>query len=126
MCIENIKENIKEKMEEKKQNITDGLPQDIATVPYVVYEMAQRRNEKREFKHWIAHIIAAFMILLIVGVFVWLWNQYDTVSSVEATGVYALVDSSGNLISADIPTDKIPEILKLLEENEKNGNSQNK
>ena len=91
------------------------IPQDVPNIPYVVYEMSERRHERRERKHWIAHAVAAALIALITLAYVWLWNQYDTVSSTEATGLYAMVESP-SVISSDIPVDKIPEIIKALEE----------
>lgn len=55
------------------------------------------------------------VIVVIVGCFLWYLNQYDY-SSVEttttnATGVYTLIDSSGNVIAQDLPLEEIQEIL---------------
>lgn len=91
------------------------IPQDVPNIPYVVYELSERRHERREFKHWIGHAVAAFLILAISWGFIWLWNQYDTVSTTEATGLYAMIESP-SVVSSDIPVDKIPEIIKALEE----------
>lgn len=100
-------------MSDKTKN--PEIPKDVASIPYVVYEMSERRHEKRERVHWIGHGVAAALILAICWGFVWLWNQYDTVSSVEATGLYAMVESP-SVISSDIPVEEIPEIIKALEE----------
>lgn len=95
---------------------SEVIPMDVASIPYVAYEMAERRHERRERRHWIAHAVEMALLAFTVGAFVWLWNEYDTVSTIEASGLYALADSNGNVISSDIPVEKIPEIIKSLED----------
>lgn len=54
-------------------------------------------------------------MVFVVGAFVWLWNQYDYESSNELSGVYNLVDSQGNVVSADLEPDDVIRILQELE-----------
>lgn len=57
-------------------------------------------------------------ILLIVAGFLWYLNQYDFSSTeeytYEATGVYALVDSEGNVIAQDLTPAEIERIMEVL------------
>lgn len=52
----------------------------------------------------IKFIITLFLIVIlsIVGVFIWYLNQYDFTSEQTVSGVYALVDSDGNVVAQDI------------------------
>lgn len=64
-------------------------------------------------------VFALLVIVLIlwaatIGGFVWYLNQYDFVSSIESTAVYSIIDSSGNVISSDIPQDQLERILELI------------
>ena len=63
-------------------------------------------------------VLTAFVTLLsLVGVFVWYLNQYDFSSEYStvqtAEGVYAVIDSEGNVIGQDL---SIPQLNELLEE----------
>ena len=65
-------------------------------------------------------VVAAFLaFLLVIAGFLWYLNQYDFTSTITesvsntAEGIYAIVDSEGNVISSDLTAD---EIDKLLEE----------
>lgn len=66
----------------------------------------------------IATITAAAMVvvLLIVTAFLWYLNQYDFSStiteSVTAEGVYAIVDSEGNVIGSDFTAEEIQSLLE--------------
>lgn len=62
----------------------------------------------------------AASVVLIVLFFVYMWLQYDYVSTVESSGIYCLIDSAGNVISSDIMPEDIPGILEAIE----NGNSE--
>lgn len=62
-------------------------------------------------------VIASFVIIAaIVGVFIWYLNQYDfsSTSTYEATGVYALIDSEGNVVASDLTEEEINMILEVL------------
>ena len=56
---------------------------DINTVPYIVYESAQARSDKRDKRFILALIILT--IALFVSNLAWLyaWTQYDYVSDLE-------------------------------------------
>lgn len=81
-----------------------------ATVPLAYHEVCVTRYHetiKRLIKFW------AISIVLVVGLFVFLWLQYDYVSTTEYTGVYNLVDSEGNVVTSDITPD---DVIRILEE----------
>ena len=78
----------------------------------------------------LAVVIIAFVILFsTVGAFLWYLNQYDfsstsTVTNEYATsqsaeGVYAMIDSEGNLISDDLSVEDINRLTEVI----KNGTS---
>lgn len=54
-------------------------------------------------------------ILLTIGGFLWYLNQYDycgeSTSTINAEGVYTLVDSEGNVIVQDLSPEEIQEVL---------------
>ena len=56
-------------------------------------------------------------ILLIIGGFIWYLNQYDFVSSSVATGVYAVIDSDGNVIANDLTAEDIQHCLEVVHNN---------
>ena len=57
-------------------------------------------------------------ILMVIGGFIWYLNQYDfegtTTTTTSATGVYAVVDSEGNVIANDLTPEEIQSIMKVL------------
>lgn len=61
-------------------------------------------------------------ILMVVSGFIWYLNQYDfeSTSTQLATGVYAVVDSDGNVIANDLTPEDIQHCLEVIESN---GNS---
>ena len=61
------------------------LENDIATVPYFVYEAEQARSERRDRRQIIALLIA--IALLFIGNLAWLyvWSQYDYETSDTST-----------------------------------------
>ena len=73
------------------------------------------QDYKLNFKRVFALLIIVLILwaATIVG-FVWYLNQYDFVSSIESTAVYSIIDSSGNVISSDIPQDQLERILELI------------
>lgn len=74
--------------------------------------------------------VALCTVLLVVAGFLWYLNQYDfsateTVTETitnTAEGVYAIIDSEGNVISSDLTAE---EIQTLMEEVIADGNSEN-
>lgn len=98
-------------MEEKKT-----IPgQDVQTVPLAYHEVCMERNRRTLVT---IAICWATTVVLIVGGFIYMWLQYDYVSTVESSGIYCLTDSAGNVISSDIMPEDIPGILEAIE----NGN----
>lgn len=73
----------------------------------------------------ILRIVCGFVIaiLAIVAGFLLYLNQYDFVSTDEftydydATGVYALVDSEGNVIAQDLTPQEIERIMEVINNN---------
>lgn len=65
-------------------------------------------------------IIGLLIVLAVCNVaWVWLWQQYDYVStsSYEANGIYALIDSNGNIVSQDITPETWEAFTKWWEVN---------
>lgn len=67
-----------------------------------------------------------FLVMVVVEVltiagFIWYLYQYDFTSTIEQTGVYTLMDSSGNVISADVTPEQAKEIMEIIN----NGEDQN-
>ena len=84
---------------------------DILTIPYVVYESMQARDERQHIR--LVHIIILLSILLAVTNVIWLvvFSQYDYVSS-EEYEIEASQDGEGvNIIGAggDLEWDRLPE-----------------
>lgn len=57
-------------------------------------------------------------VLLVVAGFLWYLNQYDfsatTTETITAEGVYAIVDSEGNVIGSDFTAEEIQGLLKRV------------
>lgn len=85
---------------------------EVQTVPLALHEMHMARYNR--LVRWLCMAWALSMVF-VVGAFVWLWNQYDYESSNELSGVYNLVDSQGNVVSADLEPDDVIRILQELE-----------
>lgn len=84
---------------------------------------------KTQTKRWFTAFIVTVCIALgviggIVGGFIWYLNQYDYVSSIEQNGIYTLIDSEGNVISADITPEQMKEILEIINNGKNESNSQ--
>ncbi|MCI9364926.1 MAG: hypothetical protein HFG17_11865 [Oscillospiraceae bacterium] len=99
-------------MENKEtiQKAKEGQTEDVNNLA-----MDLLQDYKLNFKR----VFALLVIVLIlwaatIGGFVWYLNQYDFVSSIESTAVYSIIDSSGNVISSDIPQDQLERILELI------------
>lgn len=99
-------------MENKKEKLHVSMEyNEIQTVPLALHEMHMARLNRLLRYLCIAW---ALSIAFVVGAFVWLWNQYDYASSTDLSGIYNLVDSEGNVISADISPDDVVRILEEL------------
>lgn len=107
---------------DNKEKLSVSLRYDEAqTIPLALHEMHMARADRRMF--WERIVWAAVLAITVIA-FVWLWNQYDYLSSNELSGVYNLVDSEGNVISSDIAPDDVIRILEELNsgENQKDAN----
>lgn len=79
-------------------------------------------NERKEHqiqrlhRAWTITVVAALLaVLMVVAGFLWYLNQYDFSSTETITnsaeGVYAIVDSDGNVISSDLTAEEIEALL---------------
>lgn len=73
----------------------------------------------------VAVVLAAFVsILALVGGFIWYLNQYDFSSEYStvqtAEGVYAVIDSEGNVIGQDLSTEQLTQLMEELTYGESN------
>lgn len=99
-------------MDNNKERLTVSLRYDDSqTIPLALHEMHMARADRR--LRWLC-VAWALSLIMTVCAFVWLWCQYDYVSTTELSGVYNLVDSQGNVVSADIPPDDVIHILEEL------------
>ena len=99
-------------MDNSKEKLHVTMNYDEAqTIPLALHEMHMARSNR--LLRWLC-VAWAISVVIIVGLFVWLWNQYDYSSSTELSGVYNLVDSEGNVISADLSPDDVCYILEEL------------
>ena len=93
---------------------------DTQTVPLAYHEMCMTRNHKtvlRLLLCWAVSVVAA--VAIAVGVFAYMWLQYDYVSTTEYAGVYNITDSEGNVISSDLSPEDVIRIMEELN----NGNN---
>lgn len=99
-------------MENKEtiQKTKEGQTEDINNLA-----MDLLQDYKLNFKLvFVLLVIVLILWAATIGGFVWYLNQYDFVSSIESTAVYSIIDSSGNVISSDIPQDQLERILELI------------
>lgn len=83
-----------------------------ATIPLAYHEVCMTRNRKNLLT---VVLCWAISIVLVVGLFVFLWLQYDYTATTEVSGVYALVDSEGNVIASDLSSEDIIQIMGMLD-----------
>lgn len=92
----------------------------------------KRENERKDTQvkrlqvALVAIVLSAFLCLLsLVGVFVWYLHQYDFSSEYStvqtAEGVYAVIDSAGNVIGQDLSATQLNELMEELTHGESNG-----
>lgn len=93
----------------------------------------RKDNHIAQMHKSLLRIVFGFMtaIVLIVAGFLVYLNQYDFTStekySYEATGVYALIDSEGNVIAHDLSPEEVQHLLEVLNShgNSKSNSGQN-
>lgn len=77
---------------------------------------AQIAQQNKDFKHMVCGFL--IVIVAIVASFLLYLNQYDFSSTeeynYEASGVYALVDSEGNVVAQDLTPAEITRIMEVL------------
>ena len=89
-------------------------------------ENARKDNQIRQLhKSFVITILATFVtVLIVVGGFIWYLNQYDFIDEVTTTtsaeGVYAVVDSDGNIIGQDLTADQIEQLMEGINNGESN------
>ncbi len=103
-------------MDNKEETFTAD---EKATVPLAYHEMCMTRNHKTVLRLLVCWAVS---VVLIVCAFVWLWCQYDYVSTVDNTGVYVVEDANGNVIASDLTPD---DVIRIMEELTNGENTEN-
>lgn len=62
--------------------------------------------------------ISLLAVMGTIGGFLWYLNQYDFTSEQTVSGVYALVDSEGNVIASDFTSEEMAQIMEVLNNGE--------
>lgn len=62
--------------------------------------------------------ISLLAVMSTIGGFLWYLNQYDFTSEQTVSGVYALVDSEGNVIASDFTSEEMAQIMEVLGDGE--------
>lgn len=102
------------------------MADDILGTDFIVSELLSElkaeNNRKDKQIHGLHRVVATIVsvslvsVLLIVGGFLWYLNQYDFSSAETVTnsaeGVYAIVDSEGNVIGSDFTAEEIQGLLE--------------
>ena len=105
----------------KDENIVSEQSKDVVqTVPLAYHEVCMERSKRTIVTMaiaWAASIIAT------VGIFAYMWLQYDYVSSTEYSGVYNVTDSEGNVLSSDLSPEDILAILEAIQDGKSSENT---
>lgn len=100
------------------------MDHDIVGTDFIVSELLaelKTENERKEHqihrltRTLISTIVAALIaVMMVVAGFLWYLNQYDFTSYETSTaeGVYALIDSEGNVISSDLSPEEVAHIME--------------
>ena len=88
-------------------------------IPLPYHEMCETRHHKTIRALLIAW---AASVVVIVLAFVYLWLQYDYVSTTEYQGVYNVADSEGNVLSSDLSPEDIIAIVEAINNGESTQN----
>lgn len=70
-------------------------------------------------KLWTALYIAIGVIAIVVVGFLIYMSQYDYSTTYEATGAYAIIDSSGTVIASDFTAEELQQLLEAAKKIEK-------
>ena len=93
-------------------------------VSSLLSELKSENDRKSKLIHGLIKVICGCIIsvLITIGGFLWYLNQYDFTSTetvtTTATGVYALIDSEGNIIARDLSPEDIQSIMEVLNGND--------
>lgn len=88
-------------------------------------ELKEENNRKDSLIKRLCKIIAIILVvsmlavLVTMGGFLWYLNQYDFTSEQTVSGVYALVDSEGNVIATDFTEEEMLQIMEVLNNGER-------
>lgn len=112
--------------QDKEQSLTQDTDFIVSTL---LSELKSENDRKSKLIQGLIKIICGcvFAVLATIGGFLWYLNQYDFSSTetvtTTATGVYALIDSEGNVIAQDLVPEDVQQIMEVLNgDNNKEGN----
>lgn len=94
-------------------------PQDFLASE-LLSELKEENNRKDLLIKRLCKIIATIVIISLLAVigtvtgFLWYLNQYDFTSEQTVSGVYALVDSEGNIVASDFNAEEVESILEVI------------
>lgn len=94
-------------------------PQDFLASE-LLSELKEENNRKDLLIKRLCKIIATIVIISLLTVigtvtgFLWYLNQYDFTSEQTVSGVYALVDSEGNVVASDFNAEEVESILEVI------------
>lgn len=113
-------------MEEKqltneKNNNKEETKKEEKSLTMEIFEEQKRQNTRLNHIIWGLIALCGFIFAFGVTVVFLYLHSYDFSSTVEQEGVYAMLDSDGNVISSDINPEQIIEIMEILN----NGNTKN-
>lgn len=99
---------------------------------FIVTELIRELKDQNERKDKLARSLLGALcgslaiIVVIVACFLLYLNQYDFTSSevIEATGVYTLVDSEGNVVAQDLSPEDIEAIMEVIDGEDPSDSSQ--
>ena len=89
-------------MDEKS---TERIEGEIEGINFATEILRQLKDTIR--RQWIMLIIVLCLWATTIGAFLLYLNQYDYSTSYEATGVYALIDSNGNIVAQDVTDEQL-------------------
>lgn len=94
-------------------------PQDFLASE-LLSELKAENNRKDLLIKRLCKIIATIVIISLLAIigtvtgFLWYLNQYDFTSEQTVSGVYALVDSEGNIVASDFNAEEVESILEVI------------
>lgn len=96
------------------------MEQDLI-VSTLLSELKSENEHKSRLVKGLIKVICGCVIsiLAVIGGFLWYLNQYDFIDTSTttntATGVYALIDSEGNVIAQDLTPEDITRLMEVLD-----------